>query len=208
MSLMKFSLEQIITIEGGTSRGIALQFSYAQSHEEREAAIRRLIDFSCNEFEKNKHLKPEKEKSEDELTVEIVSQLHMLGIDASHDKQQGGHCDILVEGKDGFIWIAEAKKHGSYDWLEKGFMQLSTRYSTGVLGQDTGDVIIYCWNKSAIDTLRTWRGKLIDSHPEVSVDIDVSEANMAFNSVHKHVATGRDFRIRHKIVSLFFDPKA
>lgn len=144
MSLMDFTLASILQMERGTARGVAMQFSYARNHEEREISIRRLIDFSCNEMEKNKHLKKEDDKSEDQLTIEIVSQLKMLGIDASHDKQQGGHCDILVEGSEGFVWIAEAKKHKDYLWIEKGFRQISTRYSTGVYGQDAGDIIVYC----------------------------------------------------------------
>ncbi|WP_378979996.1 hypothetical protein [Paracoccus rhizosphaerae] len=134
--------------------------------------------------------------------------MSLLGIDAAHDKQQGGHCDILVSGREGFIWIAEAKKHSDYAWLDKGFKQLSTRYSTGVDGQDTGDIIIYCWAKSSAEVLEKWRCELRDRHKDVCVDKAVCQTSLTFNSAHEHVATSRQFQTRHKIVSLHFEPEA
>lgn len=206
MSIMRFSLEDVLAIEGESARGCALKFSYSSSHSDREMALMKLMDFLCNELEKNKHVKLEDMCTEDSLTIDLVSMLKSLKIDAAHDKQHGGHCDIVVEGSAGFLWIAEAKKHGGYAWLEKGFRQLATRYSTGVDGQDTGEIIIYCWQKNASSVLERWRCELARLHQDVTVDNAINQATLTFNSTHPHCATGRSFRVRHKIVSLYFSP--
>ena len=68
----------------------------------------------------------------------------------------GGHCDIVVEAQDEFLWIAEAKKHGNYDWLLKGFQQLDTRYTTGLVGQDSGELIIYHFGQRTDKIMAAW----------------------------------------------------
>lgn len=119
-----------------TPATIMLEMVMADAHEERLALVERAIDWSVQELVKNRHVK--QTMSEDGLSIEIVGFLKAMGFDAGHDTQYGGHCDIVVEGRDNFLWIAEAKKHGSYDWLLEGFEQLDRRYSTGMPGQDAG----------------------------------------------------------------------
>lgn len=188
----------------GTALGAALQYSIAQSHDEKLRALRNALDFACNELEVNKHLKTQ--LSEDQLTIEICSQLRQLGFQATHDEQVGGHCDIVIRGKNRFIWMAEAKKHSDYKWLEKGFMQLSTRYSTGVPGQDHADIIIYCKNKNAASLLETWQGKLCECNPEIRIEQSSRGDPLEFWSTHLHETSGLEFHIRHRAVALYWNP--
>lgn len=163
------------------------------------------LDYACNELETNRHKK--QGLDEDQLTIEICSFLNGLGFQAAHDQQIGGHCDIVIRGKELFLWLAEAKKHNAYDWLDKGFKQLSTRYSTGVLGQDNGEVIVYCFNKDAKTMLMKWRVELQSRNKDVKIQLNKDGNPLLFSSSHKHEASGLDFHVRHKAVSLYWQPE-
>lgn len=179
-------------------------YTLAQSHDARLEAVRTALDYACNELEINKHLKID--LSEDQLTIEICQFLSALGFQPRHDEQVGGHCDIVIRGKDLFVWLAEAKKHTQYGWLDKGFKQLATRYSTGVRGQDQGEVVIYCWNRDAKAMLARWRQELEARNYDVKTSDDPDDDELCFWSEHKHDASGLQFYIRHKVVSLHHEP--
>jgi len=135
-----------------------------------------------------------------------VTALKAMGFQASHDTQYGGHCDVVIEGKCDFLWIAEAKIHSSYDWLLSGFEQLDQRYSTGLPGQDAGEIIIYCFGARLDRVMSEWETRLVGARPDVSIDRSVTEPLLR-RSTHTHKATGGKFRIRHKGITLYFNPK-
>ena len=194
----------------GTPFGAGLEYALAQDHVARVAAIQSAVDFACNQLEQHKHKKQGAKGaglSEDELTLQICEMLVMAGFQAEHDADTGGHCDVVIKGKDLFLWLAEAKKHDSYSWLEKGFQQLSTRYSTGVAGQDNAEVLIFCYVSDAKKMLESWRAKLEEKNPDVQTMMCPSGNPHLFYSVHKHVASGMDFRVRHKAIALYWRPQ-
>lgn len=190
--------------EEGSPRVSQLKYFTAQSHQDRVSALREILDYCCNELEKYRHLK--KTLSEDQLTIEIVSNLTLLGIEADHDPQHGGHCDIVVKGSFRFIWIAEAKIYSSYVWLDKGFKQLATRYTTGVLGQDHGEVLIYCKAANAKRKLDKWHEELKRRNVGICTHLDPRGDPLSFWSIHKHEVSGLDFTTRHKIICLHHEP--
>jgi hypothetical protein len=158
MSELEWTVAQFRILFGGTAQGAAFDYAVAQDHEARVEAVQKGVDFACNELEQHKHKK--QGLGEDAITLEICSMLKMAGFQAAHDDDVGGHCDIVVKGKGLFLWLAEAKEHSDYAWLDKGFQQLSTRYSTGVKGQDHGEVLVYCYTQNAAAMLKKWRGEL------------------------------------------------
>ncbi|MCW0001336.1 hypothetical protein OE766_24245 [Pararhizobium sp. YC-54] len=194
----------------GTPFGASLEYVLAQDYAARLAALQSALDFACNLLEQHKHKKQgEKKKglSEDEITLQICEMLEMAGFQAAHDTEIGGHCDIVVKGKNHFLWLAEAKKHDSYDWLNKGFQQLSTRYSTGKMGQDHGEVLVYCYISDAKAMLKKWREELHARNSDVET-ADSSESNaLVFHSKQKHASSGLDFHVRHKAIALYWDPQ-
>ncbi|MFN3233404.1 MAG: hypothetical protein ACE363_14770 [Alphaproteobacteria bacterium] len=189
----------------GTPFGATLEFAVAQDNDARLAAVQKAVDFACNLLEKHKHEK--QGLSEDQISLQICEMLIMAGFPAAHDKDVGGHCDLSIEGKDLFLWLAEAKKHSAYGWLDKGFQQLSTRYSTGVKGQDHGDVLIYCYVTDAAAMLEKWRKELQARNPEVTTQETDCGNQLVFCSTHKHVSSGLDFNVRHKAIALHWDPQ-
>jgi len=205
MSSIEFDLETVKAMALGGPGEITLRNLLAQTHDDRLEAVQMAVDFACNELQLNKHKK--QDLDEDQLTVELCSLLKTFGLQVAHDEQIGGHCDIVVKGNDLFLWLAEAKMHTAYAWLDKGFKQLSTRYSTGVPGQDNGEVIIYCFNKDAKAMVDKWREELTSRNPEVATKVSKCGSPLLFLSSHKHDASGLDFHVRHKAVALYWSPK-
>ncbi|WP_377186596.1 hypothetical protein [Ruegeria meonggei] len=199
------SLAMLRTTVAGTELEAGIDFVLAQNHESRVRAVQKSVDFACNKLVKHRDKK--QKDDENALTVQVSDMLSSSGIKASHDPSIGGHCDIVVEGKEDFLWMAEAKKHDKYAWLDKGFKQLSTRYSTGNPGQDHGEVLIYCFAQDAKAMLTKWRDELADRNPDVTTCEGESQNPLTFASTHKHECSGLDFFIRHKVVSLFWSPK-
>lgn len=201
-SLSEISFRDVLVASHG-NEGLCIAFDMytATSFEGQQRVIERAVDYSCRFLQENKHLKYN--LSEDQLTVDIIGQLRAMSFDADHDTQVGGHVDILVRGKNGFLWLAESKKHGAYDWLFSGLSQLRDRYSTGVAGQDTGDLIIFCTNRDALGVMNTWYEKLGESDSEIILDnAEIDE--LVFRSTHKHEGSGRNVRVRHKMVVLWW----
>jgi len=189
----------------GTEMEAGIDFVLAQDHESRVKAVRRSVDFACNKLVKHRDKK--QRDTEDGLTVQICDMLTSSGIKATHNASVGGHCDIVVEQKDDFLWLAEAKKHSDYGWLDKGFQQLATRYSTGNPGQDHGDVLIYCFATDAQKMLGKWEKELKSRNSGVKTSACASGDPLSFDSVHKHDTSGLDFFVRHKVISMFWKPR-
>jgi len=210
MSQGDHSVAALRAAHKGTPFGATLEYLLAQDHDTRVAAVEQAVDFACNQIEQHKHAKQGQQGnglSEDELTIEMCEMLTMAGFEAAHDEQIGGHCDIVIRGRDHFLWLAEAKKHYKYDWLDKGFQQLSTRYSTGQYGQNHGEVLIFCYVKDAKSMLEKWRSELELRNPSVATSDALKADRLLFHSMHKHAASGLDFFVRHKAVALYWDPQ-
>lgn len=191
------------SLSHSTPAQIMLDMIMATAHEQRLTLVERAVDWVAQEFVKTSHVR--QAMGEDTLTVEIVTSMKAMGFQAAHDTQYGGHCDIVVEAQDDFLWIAEAKVHKDYDWLLGGFEQLDRRYSTGLPGQDAGEMIIYCFGARADLVLAEYQSRLAAARRDVRFD-DAITQGLFRRSVHTHVNTGRDFQVRHVIVPLYFNP--
>ncbi len=180
-------------------------FMFCSNHTIRTKALEEILEYSYHALIENKHLL--QKQGEDALSIQIIMQLKMLGIIATHDEQVGGHCDITVRGKKHFLWIGEAKIHNSYKWLEDGFLQLSTRYATGGVGQDRGEIIIYCFIANAVSVLENWKERLLGLCDTIRIEEDKIPTHFYFRSSHIAENTGTHFHTRHRIIPLFWKPK-
>lgn len=138
---------------------------------------------------------------EDRLTDEIVQSLRHMGYQATRDEGQNGNCDVTVRSKnDQFLWLAEAKIHKDYDYLWQGFLQLTTRYSTGTNRCSRGAMLIYIRNVDARSVMDTWLEELgqrtFDSGIGVSCKPDPANP-LRLDSVHPHKKSGQDYAVRH-----------
>lgn len=184
-----------------------LDFALVNSPEKFLKALYSDIDACIGLMEEDPSVR--QNDSEDRLTEDFKVGLRMRGYNATHDEKIGGHSDLVVRHRNlPCIWLAEAKIHGSYDYLLKGFNQLSTRYSPGTPGNDQGGMIIYIRQKNAADILQKWK-----SHLEKSGLYDLTyedckqRPKLAFYTTHTHESSGLPYRVRHLAVVLHFDPK-
>lgn len=186
-----------------TAHEIQLRMQSAESHDEILKQLERALAMAIENIVKNRKYK--QKQSEDALTTDLISMLNMNGIPARHDVKIGGHTDISVEMRDGFLWIAEAKHWTGKSWVFKGFRQLMTRYATGLPGQDQGAMLIYFEQEKPSALLMKWRNALSGLTELTDHIEDVSE--LQFNSVHPHRGTGRTFYVKHHAIPLYWNPE-
>lgn len=186
-----------------TAYDVQLRMQSADTHEEILKQLERALTMAIGHLVRNRKYK--QGQSEDALTTDLISMLNMNGIPAFHDVKIGGHTDISVEMRDGFLWIGEAKHWTGKSWVFKGFRQLMTRYATGLPGQDNGAILIYFEKEKPSELLTKWRtslGKLTELTGDI---VEVNE--LQFNSAHPHKGTGRTFKVKHYGVPLYWNPE-
>lgn len=144
------------------------------------------------------------DKKEDLITSVLVISLASMGYNATHDTKVGGHVDVVVRGKQpSHLWLGEAKRDTSLNWIKEGFDQLCERYATGDHSQNCGALIIYCQNGDAAGLLSSWDGKLRGlSLSEFSRADCTRKPKLAFLTEHKLSSSGTVYKIRHVAVNL------
>lgn len=152
-------------------------------------------------------------KSEDEITVFLVSNLKSMGYGCSHDKYHNGHVDLYIEDHL-FKWLGECKLHAGNGYTNKGFKQLNDRYSEGNEFGNKGGILIYnqLKSKNTLDCMREWYNYLCEK-PDFEPlklkfsNFEPSKGRQYFDSTHAHVKSGMPYYIRYFFINLSFDPK-
>ncbi|MDC7675181.1 hypothetical protein [Asticcacaulis machinosus] len=178
---------------------ILMDMTFASNSAEQVRAVEDAIDYIAQDMVR--HRQAYQEKKEDELTIYIVACLRSMGFRAAHDTQFGGHCDIVVEGRESFLWIAEAKIYRGYSKLIEGIHQLNFKYGTGLRNQSNADLIIYHYEKRVDIMLREWLERIRKEFPNDVVS-GCDRDDLSLRSIHLHESTGREFFIRHKAIPL------
>jgi hypothetical protein len=199
------SLAQLLSEHNVRDLPNSLRWMMAKTHALRLVALESLLDECYRHLADSCHLN--RDHSEDALTIQICDMLQMCGINASHDTQIGGHCDVLVRAEDGFLWIGEAKIHSGAAWTYQGFLQLTTRYGRAQYGRDAGEVIIYHRQKNSFKILADWKTYLQKNCADVVIDNERSDLQrLLFRTIHVCQASGLNFHTRHRIIPMYFNP--
>lgn len=187
-----------------------IQFAL-ESYDNFKVLVRKELDYAISKLEQNGN-KVTFDLTEDQLTLYLLAHVEnrFLGLEASHEKNQRGHCDISITLAD-FIWHGEAKKHSSYLYLFKGYAQLTERYSTGTVNSASGGLIIYTKNKSCLDMMKSWEDFLVKNAPRIhgcnKVAISKCGKNpLVFYSQHSHTITKLAYQVIHYPVVLHHKP--
>lgn len=201
----KFTLKDLnLLTRGCPTQEITVGLIFANSAQDFLPLVNKAIDWASDEFARTP--KERQDRSEDGLSIDLVTTLKALGFNASHDTTVGGHCDVVIEEKFGFLWLGEAKIHQGYDWLLKGFEQLDKRYATANAAQDQGAVIIYCFGKRIDKVMDRWKRHLKNARDDVSFCEDQLNP-LGFLTTHTHRRNGQTYTVRHVPVSLLWDPE-
>lgn len=201
------TVAEFIKWNGDNHSGRMLRWNFATSHKERVEVLEEVLGEAYSSLVDVRGIIAKKDRGEDELSMQVVQMLNFAGIGAVHDQHVNGHCDIVVDNAKGFRWLGEAKVHKSYNWLEDGFLQLSTRYGTALPGKDHGELIIYHTGGSATSVLNEWKERLLKIHTDVTLKEDKIDTCLFFRTQHSCPNSGCDFFVRHTIVPLLHDPQ-
>lgn len=189
-------------IPGGES---ALSFLTCNSYDSFIENLYKAIDKVVRRLEDSRHLM--QNDCEDRINIEIINTLSCMGYTALHDPQLGGHCDLYVAYKD-YQWIGEAKIYKDYNYLNDGFLQLSTRYTTGTKDQSQGGLIIYIKSRDAATIMQNWKIRFEELNRDSSISFeDDAKKSIGFFSCHKHKTSGDLYKTRHIPVLLYFKPE-
>lgn len=146
---------------------------------------------------------------EDRISQEIISMLVAMNYDASHDETVGGHSDIVVRAGKDFLFVGEAKIHKDYDYLLKGWNQLTTRYMRGTPHADHGALIVYVRVKNCASVVEKWAEHLDDQKlTDYKRGTCPVRQELGFRTEHKHESSGRTVHVRHIAVSMHWNPAA
>lgn len=162
-------------------------------------------------YEMSQNPKGAQVRDENDITREVVGYLRTMGFDAEFDATVGGHADVVVKFGD-YQWIGEAKIYTSLSWLYKGYLQLLTRYSTGMVDQDCGGMLIYIKSGSGPDKMAEWQARLAGyinkKAGSGATTKQLAKPALAFESEQKHRRSGREYRVVHIPFLLTWDPAA
>ena len=204
MNNKAFTLDELLLMSSDNPGSkINVRRLYVENHEQMARVVEDAIDCIALEFAETAHHR--KDRTEDGLTIDIVSALKSMGFRATHDEDVGGHCDVIVRGPNNFLWAGEAKKHDAYEWLAKGYKQLIDRYSTGNPGQDVGGLIIYVKTANTRLVMERWKARFEEAFPGV-VTTQCDRFPLALVSTLEHPRSGLPFRLRHVPISLHHSP--
>lgn len=194
-----------LMVRGNVPAEISLSLATAGSAADILQQVDPAIDHILQEFGRTP--KERQGRSEDGLSIDLITSLKHLGFQASHDSTTGGHCDVVIDGRFNFLWLGEAKIHGAYEWLLQGFNQLDSRYATAVNNQDRGGVVIYHYGPRTDRVMDGWAAHLARERPDVTIAAR-QPGELVMNTRHSHRRTGREYHVRHVIVSLYWNPRA
>ena len=140
---------------------------------------------------------------EDALSAILNISLQNLNLDAGA-KFVNGNTDITVQ-YNSYKWLGEAKFGADVGKVLKGYLQLTTRYTTGMDGQSSGGMLIYCPHGSAKTALAGWRAALQHEFPDCNARDGSSD--LIFRSEDTCMATDAKLDIVHIAVPLFHNPQ-
>lgn len=204
MAIEDMSLRVYLELVGGTAGARTLRWQLAKNSAERVAIIEEALDECYSRLVDQRGLS--KDRSEDELTMQLANMLCMAGIEARHDQHVNGHCDLVITAKNNFMWLGEAKVHSGYSWLESGFQQLSTRYGTALPGRDHGELIIYHRQGNSLAVIEEWQNLVVAMGLQTRLVEALVPPNLSFRTVHVCPNSGCAFHVRHVIVPLRHAP--
>lgn len=186
-----------------------LQVAGTHTYQAFADIVEAAVDWALKQLAQNpKDCQP---RSENSLTESVVAALRGMGFQTEFDGTVGGHCDIIVRYGTLYSWLGEAKIYSSYTWLLKGYLQLSTRYSTGLENEGRGGMLIYFKSPDVAGTMKNWAAALGaykgKSRREITVQQLASPVNGILSS-QSHKRTDRNYVVKHFPVALHWDPEA
>lgn len=199
------TLRELISAGTGAELLVAYQLfkKFNQPYSTFVEIVNRALDYSSTMMSIDKNILSG--MNEDQLTTLLLAPLKTIAIDACHDSNVGGHCDISINGGRGMLWLGEAKIFSAYGTILGGYQQLVARYSTGLPNQNNGGLVIYMKGQNAKNMIGQWKEYLTQTEPTTEIKVD-AERPLEFWSECEHSGSGLSIYVRHFPVVLYHNP--
>lgn len=142
--------------------------------------------------------------NEDALTAVLVIALESIGLQAS-SARVNGNCDVVIGYNDEYTWLGEAKLFTGVSHVWGGYLQLTTRYSSGLPNHNRGGMLLYCQKDNASVLLGEWRATL-RAQLGRSDDTD-GVLPLTFTSSDMCASTGLELKLTHFAFPLYHAPQ-
>lgn len=167
------------------------------------------IDWCIKEVQsKAKFLQPD-QNGEDRVSAFLQGVLKGMLYSAHAEFVTGGNTDLTIKSLNNeFLWIGEAKLVSSVDntHIWGGFLQLVTRYTSG--DNPNGGLLIYIYTPDANSIMDKYKDFTVSkTEYEFRYEDCPTRKTGGFYTVHRHHASGLDFKTRHIPVILHYDPQ-
>jgi hypothetical protein len=141
---------------------------------------------------------------EDRVTFFLTKMLKRSGFAVERD-ERAGNPDLVLSWKK-HSWIGEAKIYKGPAYLLEGWLQLTTRYTSGTSRQSNGGLLIYFYDEDALSASQAWQQKLQAEQESISLSrCHLDE--LSFRTTHPHRKSGLPFYVRHSFALLKHDPQ-
>ncbi|MEY0579792.1 hypothetical protein [Providencia manganoxydans] len=192
---------------------IAMVQHATESYNNFMQLVRLRLDSAIEAMQKNSNV-INFDLSEDQLTLYLIAYIQSteMGIEAAHEVNERGHCDITVKFFK-YTWHGEAKKHKtSYSYLFKGYSQLTERYSYCSNNSQSGGVIIYLSRPNTASIMSKWQAHLDKYAPKTLKQNAFTSSFCPKNqnvllSQHLHTVSGLKYDVIHYPVNFYYNPK-
>lgn len=145
---------------------------------------------------------------EDRISSTIRTMLNERFYTAEAKFVRGGNTDLTVVSFDKkYRWIGEAKlvngTANKHIW--GGFLQLVTRYTSGV--EPIGGILIYIFASDAKDIMEKYKNFVIKQTNYSFTIEDCNDRGLSeFCTIHRHCASGKNFRTKYFPVVMYSKP--
>lgn len=140
---------------------------------------------------------------EDGITAVLIIALEAMGLAAS-SARVNGNCDVTFSYNNEYLWIAEAKIFTGVAHVWGGYLQLTSRYASGLPDHNRGGVLLYCLKGEASGLLEEWRASL--AAQVADSDARPSPYPLSFLSSAGVAATGLLMQLTHFAFPLYHEP--
>jgi hypothetical protein len=164
----------------------------------------KVLDAHMEAFASGPQFFPKDAYGEDRVTFFLTLLLKTSGYTVTRD-EKAGNPDMVLSWN-GHSWIGEAKIYKGPASILEGWLQLTTRYSSGTKRQCTGGVLCYFYGENALAARNDWRERLSQEEEGVTLS-DCHLDPIAFRTSHNHRKTGLPFQVRHSFAILSHDPQ-
>ena len=201
----QFTLGQWADLTDYPQTSIHFSLITCETYDDFADAVESCVSLVIHNMQENPELR--QGRKEDEISIEIITNLRNYPLHVEHESKVGGHTDFLIRGR-GYTWIAEAKHDKRGDaWIMSGYEQLVDKYTSPTVNSSRGAMIVYSYKPRLDEVMEKWRA-YFEKHRTTATTSDMHQDRVTFHSDEPHPRNGISYSVRHLGMSLYWHKSA